>query len=207
LSVHIQHEIKMIKCGSYDNKQPWTQYKQTYQVSRILDSISRSPTASSKSPAFYEQSQSPFNSTAKIAPRMHQNLPFWAQKSINFLKGGGLKFFDITSLSAPSASRSRRQSLPPASLFLNLGSSVYVYCLLTPGLHSGGWLLNIHVVAHRCNVLNLNLAESASGLSASATLTAALAWDGVLKLTLQALFNASLLGREFHVVALLFEQL
>jgi len=33
-----------------------------------LDSISRSPAASSKSPAFYKQSQFPFNSTAKIAP-------------------------------------------------------------------------------------------------------------------------------------------
>jgi len=44
--------------------------------SRILDSISRSPAALSKSPAFYKQSQFPFNSTAKIAPRMHKNSPF-----------------------------------------------------------------------------------------------------------------------------------
>jgi len=93
--------------------------------SRILDSISRSPAALSKSPAFYKQSHFPFNSTAKIAPKMHQNSPFWAQKSKNFwprphLQRGG----DIGALlSAPSASRSHRQSSSPASLFLNLGSS------------------------------------------------------------------------------------
>jgi len=56
--------------------------------SRILDSISRSPAASSKSPAFYKQSHFPLNSTAKIAPRMHQNSPFWTQKSKNFLGRG-----------------------------------------------------------------------------------------------------------------------
>jgi len=37
---------------------------------------------------FYKQSQFPFNSTAKITPRMHQNSPFWAQKSKNFLGRG-----------------------------------------------------------------------------------------------------------------------
>ena len=108
----------------------------TYQVSRIsretriLDSISRSPAASSKSPAFYKQSQFPFNSTAKTAPRMHQNSPFqlknrkifWGEATTPpqtlYPSGEG----DIgASLSALSASRSRRQSSSPASLFLNLG--------------------------------------------------------------------------------------
>ena len=42
----------------------------------ILDSISRSPATSSKSPAFYKQSQFSFNSTAKITPRMHPNSHF-----------------------------------------------------------------------------------------------------------------------------------
>ena len=43
-------------------------------------------------------SQFPFNSTSKIAPRMHQNSPFSAQKSRNFL-GRGLRRLDL----APSA--------------------------------------------------------------------------------------------------------
>jgi len=93
--------------------------------SRILDSTSRAPAASSKSPSFYKQSQFPFNSTAKIAPRIYQNSPFWAQK---LKKNSGPPppsgEGDISaSLSAPSASRSRRQSSSPASVFLKLGSS------------------------------------------------------------------------------------
>ena len=100
--------------------------------SRILDSISRSPASSSKSPAFYKQSLFPFNSTAKIAPRMHQNA-FLSSKIEKFSGRGHSPLLrphpqwgegDIgASLSVPSASRSRRQSLSPASLFLNLGSS------------------------------------------------------------------------------------
>jgi len=41
-------------------------------------------------------SQFPFNSAAKMAPRMHQNSPFWAQKSKYFLKMGHSPFPDLS---------------------------------------------------------------------------------------------------------------
>jgi len=91
---------------------------------RILDSISRSPAASSKSPAFYKQSQFPFNSTAKIAPECTKTRIFELKnrKISPDVTPSGER--DIgASLWAPSASRSRRQRSSPAGLFLNLGSS------------------------------------------------------------------------------------
>ena len=71
-----------------------------------------------------------FNSTAKITPRMHQNMPFWAQKSKNFL-GRGLgaqppppvgrgtpppHTLPPSAPSAPRSSRLRRSTLAPSAL-------------------------------------------------------------------------------------------
>jgi len=86
--------------------------------SRILDSISRSPAASLKSPAFYKQSQFPFNSTAKIAPRM-QNAPKLAclSSKIEKFSGEGAQPPPQTSppvgrgTSAPRSQRLRRLGL------------------------------------------------------------------------------------------------
>jgi len=55
---------------------------------RILDFTSRSPTTSSKSPAFYKQSQFPINSTAKIAPRSTKNSTLSSKNEKNFTSSG-----------------------------------------------------------------------------------------------------------------------